>query len=401
MKHLILFFSALLLCTSMSRAQETDYTKAVAGQWSKEKANAWYAKQPWLVGANYLPATAINQIDMWQASTWDPKTIDKEFGWAHNIGMNTMRIFLHDMVWASDQQGLYKRMDQFLDIAKKHGIKPFFVFFDDCHFPAPALGVQPLPVKGYHNSGWVNSPARVLANRFANGEADQADLAQLKGYVQETMKHFKNDERILMWELYNEPGRGNNLDGSGKKTSMGDRSKKLVYQAWVWAREVNPSQPVTGTAKGSLGQVNTLINRVNSDVFSIHSYENAAGLEAAIKDYQAENRPVIMTEWLARTSGSTVEDCLPVLNKYHVGAVNWGFVSGESGTVWPWSSRQVDGKNVSVDDKRAAGEVVKPGESFPEPEIWFHDLYRTDGSPYSQKEIDLFKKLTSESKKSR
>ncbi|WP_285010321.1 cellulase family glycosylhydrolase [Pedobacter faecalis] len=398
MKSKIKLLAVLLLCTMGARSQTPDYLKPVAGQWTKEKANQWYAAQPWLVGANYLPATAINQIEMWQASTWDPKTIEKEFGWAQQIGMNTMRVFLHDMVWASDKKGLYNRMNQFLNIAQKYGIRPFFVFFDDCHFPNPALGVQPLPVIGYHNSGWVNSPARDLAVRFAEGKASANEVAQLKGYVQETMKHFKNDKRVLMWELYNEPGRGNNLDGAEKAAGIGDLSNKLLYESWKWAREINPSQPITGTAKGSLGEMNIKMNRINADVLSVHSYENAEVLERVIKNYQTEGRPIIMTEWLARTQGSTVEDCLPILKKHNVGAVNWGFVSGKSATVWPWTSRRENGKNISLNERRAEGKVLKPGEPFPEPELWFHDLYRTDGTPFSEKEIKVFKQLTSERK---
>jgi len=394
MKHFIVGFFALFICALKMNAQEVDYTKPVNGQWSKEKANQWYARQPWLVGANYLPATAINQIEMWQASTWDPKTIDKEFGWAKETGMNTMRVFLHDMVWASDKAGLYKRMDEFLKIAAKHGITPFFVFFDDCHFPNPTLGEQPLPVTGYHNSGWVNSPARDLALRFSEDKATPKEIANLKGYVQETIKHFKNDKRVLMWELYNEPGRGNNLDGADKASSIGDKSNKLLYQSWLWAREINPSQPITGTAKGSLGEMNVKINRINADVLSVHSYEKPEVLERVIKNYQADGRPIIMTEWLARTQESSVAGCLPILKKYNVGAVNWGFVSGKSGTVWPWFSRRENGKNISVNQRRDEGKVVKPDEPFPEPKLWFHDLYRTDGTPFDQKEIDIFKELT-------
>lgn len=394
MNKLIILLTFIAISSS-SFAQEVDYSKPVKGQWTNQKAKEWYAKQPWLVGANYLPSSAINQIEMWQASTWDPKTIDKEFAWAQNMGMNTMRVFLHDLVLASDKKGLYKRMDEFLNIAKKHGIRPFFVFFDDCHFPNPTLGVQPLPVIGYHNSGWVNSPAREIAVRFANDEASPEEVALLKGYIQETISHFKNDKRILMWELYNEPGRGNNLDGSDKKTSLNDRSKKLVYASWQWAREINPSQPITATSAGSAGKINIQINRINADILSIHSYENAENIEKLILDYQTEDRPIIMTEWLARTQGSTVEDILPVLKKHNVGAVNWGFVSGKSGTVWPWSSRREDEKNINVNEKRAQGKVVKPCEAFPEPEVWFHDLYRTDGTPFNQNEIELFKKLTS------
>ena len=393
-KSLLLFLLSLLVIPIYADSDLSDYPP-VDGRWSVEKANAWYAELPWLIGCNYYPSTAINQIDMWQEATWDPKTIDKELGMAASIGMNTLRVYLHDLVWADDEQGLYRRMDQFLDICSKHGIRPFFVFFDDCHFPDPKLGVQPLPVKRYHNSGWVNCPAREVALRFAQGKASAEEIVRLKGYVQETMRRFKDDKRVLFWELYNEPGRGRGESGNmagvnGSRTSMGDTSNKLVYSSWIWARQVNPSQPICSNTAGSVGENNIAINRANSDIHSIHCYSPPDRLEKLILDYKQDGRPVIVTEWLARTNGSTVTECLPVLKKHHVGAVNWGFVSGKSGTIWPWTSR----RGVDVTDKRASGQVVKPGQKFPEPKLWFHDLYRIDGTPFDQAEIDTFRRLT-------
>ncbi|MEM7313911.1 MAG: glycoside hydrolase family 2, partial [Planctomycetota bacterium] len=368
----------------------------VPGRWSAEKANEWYDKLPWLVGCNYYPATAINQIDMWQASTWDPQQIDKELGWAESIGMNTLRVYLHDLVWADDEEGLYKRMDEFLTICNKHGIRPFFVFFDDCHYPEPKLGKQPLPVKAWHNSGWVNCPARDVALRYADGKATPEEVAQLKGYVQRTMKRFANDDRVLAWELYNEPGRGASLlSRQAKRGAIGDRSQKLVHDSWVWAREVNPSQPITSCTAGSLGKTNIAINYANADVHSIHCYSPPEKLEALIKKYQTDGRPILMTEWLARTAGSTVADCLPVLKKHKVAAINWGFVVGKSQTHYPWSSRKgPNGERVGVNERRADGHVVQPGEAYPEPKRWFHDLFRMDGTPFDQAEIDIFRELT-------
>ena len=398
-----IILATILLC---GHAQIND-SVAVPGRWSEKKINKWYAKQPWLVGCNYYPATVINQIDMWQASTWDPKRIDLELGWAADMGMNTLRVYLHDMVWADDEQGLYQRMDEFLSICEKYNIRPWFVFFDDCHFPNPKLGVQPLPVKAYHNSGWVNSPARDVALRYANGKATPEEIANLKGYVQKTMERFKKDKRVLMWELYNEPGRGNGLDGdmgSKKvKRSIGEKSNKLVYDSWVWAREVSPSQPIMSNSSGSIGKRNIKINRINSDLHSIHSYggdprkgsSSAQRLREEILEYQKDNRPVMVTEWLARDKGSTVEDCLPLMKELNAGAINWGFVSGKSATIWNWDSRKnADGKRRSVNQEREAGNVIQPGEEMPEPEVWFHDLLRYDGTPYNEEEIKIFKELT-------
>ncbi len=393
--------AACLAVNGQQPEQTTDYgaLPEVPGRWSVERINAWYDALPWLVGANYYPSTAINQIEMWQASTWDPATIDKELGWAAELGMNTMRVYLHDMVWADDEKGLYERMDRFLDICRKHGIRPFFVFFDDCHFPEPKLGEQPLPVKGYHNSGWRNCPAREVALRYAEGKCTPAEQAQLKGYVQNTMKRFADDGRVLCWELYNEPGRGNGENGdmgnkAGSKRSIGEKSNRLVYDSWVWARQVDPSQPITSNSFGSVGKVNEAINYKNSDMQSVHGYFPPDRLEKLIIDTRRDGRPVMMTEWLARPLGSTVESCLPVMKKYRVAAVQWGFVSGKSGTIWPWSSRMEDGRAVNLNAKRAAGEVVRPVEPYPEPEVWFHDLLREDKTPFDPRETEIFKELT-------
>lgn len=387
-----------------SAEEGNPYVKTVPGRWSKEKAWEWYKDLPWLVGCNYYPANAINQIDMWQASTWDPETITKELALAESIGMNTLRVYLHDLVWGDDEKGLYERMDQFLDICKSHGIRPSFVFFDDCHYPDPKLGPQPLPVKGWHNSGWLNCPARDLARRFAAKETTPEEEAHLKNYVQRTMRQFDGDERVLYWELYNEPGRGNGANGdmgstggaANQQASIGDDSNRLVYESWVWAREVAPSQPITSCTLGSLGAGNIAINQANADILSIHSYAPPKRFEELIVREKAHGRPVIMTEWLARTNQNTVEDCLPILKKHGVGAIHWGFVMGESGTIWPWSSR-VDPETktpLNLNAKREAGEVVKPGGTYPEPEVWFHDLFRPDHSPYDPSEVALFKKLT-------
>src|SRR5260221_9872158 len=126
-----------------------------SGRWSDERAKEWYAKQGWLVGSNYNPATASNELEMWQAETFDAKRIDLELGWAEGIGLNTMRVFLHDLPWQQDAAGFTKRIDTFLQIAAKHHIKPLFVRFDSCWDSEPRLGKQHAPRPGVHNSGWV------------------------------------------------------------------------------------------------------------------------------------------------------------------------------------------------------------------------------------------------------
>ncbi len=176
-------------------APESGQTPA---RWSEAKAQQWYAAQPWLVGANFVPADAINQLEMWQADSFNPEEIDRELGWAEGLGMNTMRVFLHDQLWQQDAPGFRKRIDTFLAIAAKHHIKPMLVLFDSCWDPDSKLGPQHPPIPGVHNSGWVQGPG-------AKALEDAAEYPRLKCIVQGVVGAFANDDRILAWDVWNEP----------------------------------------------------------------------------------------------------------------------------------------------------------------------------------------------------
>jgi len=373
----------------------------VPGQWSVEKAQAWYAELPWLAGTNYYPATAINQIEMWQRDTFDPERIKLEMKWSQDLGLNTHRVYLHDLVWEADEKGLYERMDAFLNICAEHGVRPFFCFFDDCHNPFPKLGRQPAPVPAYHNSGWNTSPSRQDAMDFFHGRASEATVNRLKGYVQRTMDHFGADERVLLWELYNEPGRGSTspdskVGGNLNDMDFGDQSARLVHESFVWAREVGPSQPVSSNSEGCVGEANWSINVLNSDVHSIHNYQGPERVEKLIEGFETYGRPIFMTEYLAREQGSTFEDIMPILKQHKVAAVNWGFVAGKTGTIWPWKSRELgpNGEYVSADSLRAQGKIAHSFEDLPEPKVWFHEILRHDGTPYREEEVEVIKRLT-------
>src|ERR1035438_9401531 len=131
MQHLTFFLIivvALVFCAPLHGQQQ---------RWTEDRANQWYRQQPWLVGANFLPSDAVNELEMWQAGTFDPAETDREFGWAESLGMNTMRVFLHNLLWEQDSAGFQHRLDQFLAIASKHHIRPMFVLFDSCWDPDP------------------------------------------------------------------------------------------------------------------------------------------------------------------------------------------------------------------------------------------------------------------------
>lgn len=347
-------------------------------RWSAERANQWYAELPWLVGCNFIPSTAINQLEMWQEDTFDLKTIDRELGWAASIGMNTVRVFLHDLLWVQDAEGFKKRINQYLAVADQHGIRTMLVFFDDCWWPNAKLGPQPAPIPGMHNSGWLQSPGHQVAT-------DPVQEPRLKAYVQDIVKTFAEDPRVLLWDIYNEMGNTfltiGTLSGYIRWPKMAARAFRhlfrplptlpLLLKTAQWIREINPSQPITaGIWFAGKSLKNQLIEV--SDVISFHNYFKAKSLENQIIRLQKFGRPVLCTEYMSRTSGSLFETHLPVMKKYKVAAYNWGLVNGKTQTIYTWED--------------------KPGG--PEPKLWFHDVFRVDGTPFSQQEVDFIRKIT-------
>ncbi len=344
-------------------------------RWTEQKAQTWYAAEPWLVGSNYMPAYAINQLEMWQADTFDPKRIDTELGWAQKIGMNTMRVFLHDLLWEQDSAGFTKRMDTFLDICQKHKIKPVFVFFDSCWDPNPQLGKQRAPRPGVHNSGWVQSPG-------SKALGDPAQYPRLKTYVQGVVKAFGKDDRVLAWDMWNEPDNPNTSSyGKDEPANKVDLVVALLPQTFEWAREAGVTQPLTsGVWQGDWGDPSKLsatskIQLDQSDVTSFHDYGPPAEFEAKMKSLQPYRRPLICTEYMARGVNSTFQGTLPIAKANKVAAINWGFVQGKTQTNLPWDSWQRPYVN------RA-------------PAVWFHDIFYLSGKPYRPTEVAFIKKET-------
>jgi hypothetical protein len=362
LKKTLAFFLVFLIVgntnAQKNKSRDQPGTEKIGTRWTAEKANAWYAAQPWIIGADYLPSNAINQLEMWQAATFDSLTNDKELGWAQNIGFNTMRVYLHSVAWKQDKDGFKKRMNTFLNIADNHNIRILFVFFDDCWNKIPHPGPQPAPRPGIHNSGWVQDPGQPLST-------DTTLFPGLELYVKDVMKTFSHDKRILLWDLYNEPG------NSGKR----DSSLPLLKKVFEWARSVNPDQPISvGLWAWDFEKLNEF-QVANSDVITYHDYEEAPWHQRVIELLKANGRPLICTEYMARTRNSRFSTILPLLKRENVGAINWGFVSGKSNTKYAW-------------------DTPIPDES--EPAEWFHDIFNRDGTPYRQDEVNLIKKLSSE-----
>jgi len=367
-----LLLNIFLLCAVCSASAAAAQTT----RWTEQKANEWYAKQPWLIGSNYIPRSAINELEMWQEATFNPEQIDQELGWAESLGMNTMRVFLHDLLWQQDADGFKKRIDEFLTIAAKHRIRPVFVLFDSCWDPLPHPGPQHPPIPGVHNSGWVQSPGAV-----ALGDAKQ--YPRLKAYVQGVVGAFAKDDRILAWDIWNEPGNRNM--GSYAKEELKDKTARvlvLLPQTFEWAREVNPTQPLTSgvccvdqAPDGShLGEIEQIQLR-ESDIVTFHNYSWPEYFKREVAWLKKYNRPVICTEFMARSVGSTFDTILPIAKEEKVGAINWGFVVGRTQTNLPWESWQHP-------------YILEP------PPVWFHEVLHPDGKPYREGEAELIRQLT-------
>jgi len=342
-------------------------------RWSEQKANDWYAKQPWLVGANFIPSDAINELEMFQAATFNPALNDKELGLAESIGMNTMRVFLQDQLWQQDPEGFKKRLDEFLSIAAKHHIRPLLVLFDSCWETDPHLGPQHPPIPGVHNSGWVQSPGK-------RELLDRSYEPKLQAYVEGVVGAFANDNRILGWDVWNEPDN----QGGDKPEDVPAKVKRvneLLPKAFAWARAANPSQPLTsGVWTGNWSNpseesATTKIQLAESDVISFHNYGWPEEFEARIKELQPLHRPILCTEYMARGAGSTFDGSLPIAKKYNVAAINWGLVAGKTQTYFPWDS-------------------WKRPYVLIQPTVWFHEVFRQDDTPYRQHEVDLIRQLT-------
>ena len=356
---IILGLFLLVGCNSSpksSKNNEKALEAGVNGRWTVEQAKAWGEEHGWLRGANFNPSTAINQLETWQAETFDPETIDRELGWAEDIGLNCMRVYLHHVAWQVDKEGFKDRMREYLDIADSHGIKTIFVFFDDCWNTTYQAGPQPEPKPGVHNSGWVRDPGDLLHEQ-------PTLINDLEVYVKDILNTFDGDGRIVMWDLYNEPG----------NSGYGNKSMPLLKDVFGWGREVRPSQPLSvGVCSLPLSDLNKF-QVENSDIITYHNYEGPEQHQAAIDSLKRYGRPMICTEYMARRNNSYFQNIMPILKRENIGAINWGLVDGKSNTKYAWDEPIADGS---------------------EPQLWFHEIFRKDGTPYKQEEVDLIKSLT-------
>ena len=351
MKRLLGCFALMFLFLSCTQVGE---------RWSEEKAWAWYDAQPWPVGCVFMPSYGGTPVEIWGKDYFQPEVVDKELGLAEGLGFNAIRLFLCDIVWQDDPKGFMDRLEETVRLADKHGLRILMTFFTyGGTIKNPYLGPQPQPVPGVHNSVWMSSPGRDVVN-------DPSRWGPIERYLKAVMKRYRNDPRILAWCLYNEP-----------ENTKGFDTLPFLEAVYRWAREVNPSQPLTSPmiAMPTWGTYNKPISDficANSDIISFHNY-NALPSCSKFVDYALQyGRPVLCSEWMARTRGSDYFSILPLFKEKKIGSFSYGLVNGKQQCQYPWNPIGEDGQPVPFTE---------------EPEVWFHDLFRPDLTPYSEDEV--------------
>lgn len=360
MKKKLIILPIFFICCASA------FAKSDSLPWPPAKADEWYRNQEWPVGCNFVPSYAINQLEMWQDETFDLNTIDKELGLAQSLGFNTIRIYLHEILWQADKVGFKFKINQVLDIAKFHKMRVIITFFTNGGwYNAPKIGPQPALRPGVHGSQWIQSPGTEAVN-------NPDRWPDLKKYVQDILRTYKNDSRILYWCLYNEP----------ENLRLGCESMPLLREVFKWAREVKLSQPVSASIwiRPGYKPEKTILDVVafictHSDIITFHCYYGPEEMRTFIKMLRRFDRPLVCEEYMGRPN-STFEEIMPILKKENVGAISWGLVRGKCNFYLPWGHKPAD----------------------PEPKVWFHDIFNPDGTPFSQEECDSVRVLTKDRK---
>lgn len=291
-------------------------------------------------GANYVPSSAVNDCQFWEE--YDEPTIERELGFAEQLGLNSVRVFLQYLVFEADPVAALAKFDAFCSAASRHGMSVLPVLFDDCFGPEPALAPYPLPVEGLHNSLWCSSPGRRRMNLDYR--------PHLRTYVETFIGPFRGDARVIAWEIYNEP-------------SAEPPTIALMQDAFEWARQLGPTQPLTACWAGTF----------LSDVVNVHLYtspqKQRAEVDRILESALSLGKPVLVTEFLGRPGRGTLAETLPLLADHDLGWYFWELMIGKTQVHLPWIQ----------DEATHPTGVAYQGVLYP------------DGRPYAQEEIDLIR----------
>ncbi len=353
-------------------------------KWSKEKAWEWYSKLPWLRGCNFIGSDCANRRDMWQSyqSEEHLATADWELALAKETGFNTVRVIVDFDVWYQEPDSFMEIFERYMQLFHKHGQYVMVCLTAEAEMPNGEYeDFQPKPLGeqeyalGYHQG---RSPEVLERNLHHPKRYHPLESPVLRDkflqMVRSIVGKYREDERIVCWNLYNEPG-----------ITLGDRAMPLLKTMFEEARALGPVQPLTvelWTGYNKKGEIGTEVQKYaleQSDVISFHCYLPLPEMCRQIAYLKRYERPILCTEWLNRIQNSPVEDIFPLFQLERIGCWCWGFVVGKTQTNEPWYGMfapYLRGEDSDIDLTR-----------------WMHDLYCPSLLPYDPREIKLIKEV--------
>ena len=352
-------------------------------RWSKEKAWEWYNSRPWIRGCNYMGSDCANRIDQWQEYGFEEKlkTADREFALMEKIGYNSIRIIIEYEVWDRQHDGFMDRLDRYIETAWRHGITSMIVLSNECSVRTPTF--QPA-VFGEQFWEWGFHGGKEWKTWYAHGTDTRYNLLDdpevvphYYDMVREIMTKYARDERVIAWNVMNEPGNG-----------RASKSLPHLKKFFEIGREIDPIQPLMADVWRGMKncRATTEIEQYaleKSDVISFHSYTSYDDNIRLIYQLKKIGRPAINTEWLHRFY-QKLEEIFPLYFLERIGCYQWGLVQGKYQT---YEYSQATWQKYERDGYEAVKHI-----DFTK---WCHDLYRFGGRfPYDPKEIEVIKKYT-------
>ncbi len=348
----------------------------MSGKWTKEQAWDWYGRQPWIRGWCGYPSNCVNRVAMWQeyGHTDVAAQEEAEFKLARGIGYNAVRAIIQFEVWRFEHDSFMKNLEEYIAAAARNGIKVMLCLGNDCTVPKSLF--QPVVFGpqnvdwGYHSgikrgphAGGYSEPGYMLLDE-SEYEQDYYDM------VSELADKYGRDERIQIWDVWNEIG--------ASRRNM--KSVKAMETFFEILRGKNVMQPLTADGWNKFENAEHERRAMElSDIITFHSYKNFGDVVALIDRLkELYGRPLINNEWLNRYENNRVQELFPLFWLERIGSYNWGLVQGYSQTYEPWGGyfMREEFENGTLDLKG-----------------WQHDLFRFNGLPYDPNEIKVIKRF--------
>ena len=357
-------------------------------RWTKEKAWEWYNSRPWIRGFNYVPSDCVGWLEMWQEYDHASKveTIRRELALAARIGFNAVRQFLAFDVWLYQHDSFMANVEEYISIAAENGLGVMLALISDGGVPKkePVFG-EVKTTRGVH-AGEDNAAPEIpgifpserkwepsmpiVDPKPKFSPVDEPALAeQFYRYVDELAEKYAKDERVIFWNVWNEPGNSN----------RGTLSVPHIRRAFEILRAHDPIQPLAADLwrfpKNNKLTAEETVAAELSDVISYHDYGSLDHSVRVIEFLRGFGRPMLNTEWLHRVQFNSVYTHLPLYYNNGIGIFNWGLVEGKFHGKEPWENCW---------RRYAAGEKLDITK-------WQHDLLRANLRPYDPEEIKKFR----------